>query len=46
MRSNKEIATSYNDITTFATINVPVIAGWQSLFSKEDGTLLNTLMVI
>lgn len=46
MHSNKEIATSYNDITTFATINVPVIAGWQGLFSKEDGTLLNTLMVM
>ena len=27
-------------------INVPVIAGWQGLFSKEDGTLLNTLMVM
>lgn len=43
---NSELATSYNDITTFATINVPVIAGWQGLFSKEDGTLLSTLIVM
>ena len=44
--SNSDITISYNGITTFATINVPVIADWYKLFSKNDGTLLNSLMTI
>lgn len=46
MHNNKDIATSYNDITTFSTINIPAVADWQKLFSKVDGTILNTLMVL
>jgi ABC-type lipoprotein export system ATPase subunit len=43
---NSEIAISYNNITTNAAVNVPVIADWEKLLSKADGTKLNTLMVI
>lgn len=43
---NKELAVSYNDIAGFATIAVPVIPNWETLFAKADGTILNTLMVL
>jgi hypothetical protein len=46
MHSKNDIEVSYVDITSFATINIPVVAGWQSLFSKNDGTPLNTLMIL
>lgn len=46
MHSNKDIAISYNDITLFPIINVPVVPDWERLYSKADGTLLNSLMVI
>ena len=44
--SNKDIAVSYTDISGFATIAVPVIPNWETLFSKADGTLLPTLMIL
>lgn len=44
--SNKDIAVSYNDISGFATIAVPTIPNWETLFTKADGTALNTLMVL
>lgn len=43
---NKELAVSYNDIAGFATIAVPVIPNWETLYAKSDGTILNTLMVL
>lgn len=46
MHNNKEIAISYTDITLFPTINVPVVPDWERLYSKADGTLLDSLMVI
>ncbi len=44
--SNKDIAVSYNDISGFATIAVPTIPNWETLFTKADGTALDTLMVL
>lgn len=43
---NKDISVSYSDISGFASIAVPVIPNWETLFSKSDGTVLNTLMVL
>ncbi|MNL04354.1 hypothetical protein D3C87_1249220 [compost metagenome] len=43
--SNKDIAISYSDISGFASIAVPVIPNWETLFTKSDGTILSTLMV-
>ncbi len=43
---NKELAVSYSDIAGFATIAVPVMPNWETLFTKSDGTLINTLMVL
>jgi len=43
---NKDIAVSYNDISSFASIAVPVIPNWEALFTKIDGTALNALMVL
>jgi hypothetical protein len=43
---NLDIASSYNSITVRPDVNVPVVVDWQQLFSKEDGTLLPTLMVL
>lgn len=43
---NKELAVSYSDIAGFASIAVPVIPNWESLFTKADGTVLSTLMII
>ena len=43
---NKELAISYNDIAGYATITVPVIPNWETLYSRADGTILNTLMVL
>lgn len=44
--SNKDLAVSYSDISGFATIAVPAIPNWETLFSKADGVALNTLMVL
>lgn len=41
---NQELADAYNSITTFHTVNIPVIPDWQKLFSIDNGTALNTLM--
>jgi ABC-type lipoprotein export system ATPase subunit len=43
---NKELAISYNDIAGYATIAVPVIPNWETLYFRADGTILNTLMVL
>lgn len=43
---NLDIAVSYNNISTHGSINIPLIADWEKLFTKADGTALNTLMVI
>lgn len=43
---NLDITVSYNSISAHASVNVPVILDWQKLFSKSDGTLLTTLMVL
>ncbi|MGI8597756.1 MAG: AAA family ATPase [Chitinophagaceae bacterium] len=44
--SNKDLAVSYGEIAGFGTISVPVIPNWETLFTKLDGTILNTLMVL
>ncbi|OCB78852.1 AAA family ATPase [Flavobacterium crassostreae] len=46
MHQNKELEASYNDITTFHAINVPLIANWETLFTLSDGTTLVNLMVL
>jgi hypothetical protein len=43
---NMDIAASYNSITIRPDVNVPVVVNWPQLFSKTDGTLLSTLMVL
>lgn len=43
---NKDIAVSYIDISGFASIAVPVIQNWETLFAKADGAVLNTLMIL
>lgn len=43
---NKDLAISYSDISGFASIAVPVIPNWETLFTKADGTALDTLMVL
>lgn len=43
---NTELEQSYNSITGHATVKIPVVADWQALISKDDGTTLRQLMVI
>ncbi len=43
---NTDIAASYNSIANHPNVNVAVIPDWESLFTKADGTILNTLMVL
>lgn len=43
---NSELAVSYNGISTYKDVNVPVIPNWETLFTKADGTALDTLMLL
>lgn len=43
---DRNIEVAYNNIIKDKNFQIPAIAGWQNLFSKEDGTLLNTIRVM
>lgn len=46
MHQNKELEQAYRDITGFHTINVPQVDDWENLITFEDGTTLNSKMII
>jgi energy-coupling factor transporter ATP-binding protein EcfA2 len=43
---NTELEQSYNSISTYTSISIPVIADWQTLISSDNGTTLRQQMVI